>query len=561
MTRLRTVLAPPNTAEEETSLVRSFTVPSARDFGLVGTARLDLGAPDPALDAALGIPGASAGGVTATASEHLTTTALARASSALDGNPATAWTTQVGDPTGQWIDVRLAHPTTVDHLDLQVVADGRHSVPTQLQIDAGGQTRTVSVPPVPDQPAENATVSAPVRFPALTGADVRVTITAVRPVDTTEYYTNLPTPLPVGIAELGIPGVQRPPLPATLPGDCRADLLTVDGRPYPVRVVGSAATAASGGTATVESCNPSGGAAAPLRLGAGAHELRATPGASTGINLDGLVLASGIGGAGVALDAPAGSTAAPAAAAPRVHVTGNGETTIHARVQHPTGPFWLVLGESFNSGWRATVNGHDLGAPKLVDGISNGWRVNPKDGRPLSVTFTWTPQRRIWIALAISAVTMVLCTALALRPRRPRIPVDAAHVDRPLAFRSPFGSSGSPPSRRAVVSTTLAVAIASSLLVTWWMGLVVGAVTLAVLLRPPLRWLLTVGAPAALAAAGAYVVVQQTRHLYPAVFEWPTFFDAVHVVALLAVLLLAADAVVELVRSRRRGDWGPDADG
>jgi len=73
-----------------------------------------------------------------------------------------------------------------------------------------------------------------------------------------------------------------------------------------------------------------------------------------------------------------------------------------------------------------------------------------------------------------------------------------------------------------------------------------------VLVRPRRRWLLAVGAPAALAIAGAYVVVQQSRHLYPAVFEWPTFFDDVHTLAWLAVVLLAADALVEFLRARRR---------
>ena len=88
---------------------------------------------------------------------------------------------------------------------------------------------------------------------------------------------------------------------------------------------------------------------------------------------------------------------------------------------------------------------------------------------------------------------------------------------------------------------------------TPWVGLVAGAATVAVLLRPGLRWLLAVGAPTALAVAGGYVVIQQTRHIYPSVFEWPTFFDGVHTVAWLAVVLLAADAVVELVRTRRLG--------
>jgi len=92
------------------------------------------------------------------------------------------------------------------------------------------------------------------------------------------------------------------------------------------------------------------------------------------------------------------------------------------------------------------------------------------------------------------------------------------------------------------------------LLVTPWVGLVAGAATLAVLFRPRLRWLLAVGAPAALAVAGGYVFIQQWRYMYPAVFEWPTFFDGVHVVGWLAVVLLTADAVVEVVRSKPRPD-------
>ena len=40
------------------------TVPRARDFGIVGTARLPLGAPDNTMDSALGHPDASSGGLT-----------------------------------------------------------------------------------------------------------------------------------------------------------------------------------------------------------------------------------------------------------------------------------------------------------------------------------------------------------------------------------------------------------------------------------------------------------------------------------------------------------------
>ena len=100
-------------------------------------------------------------------------------------------------------------PVTFDHLDLQVVADGRHSVPTQIRIDSGGESRTVDLPPIADQAAQNATVSVPLDFAPLTGSTTRVTVTGVRPVTTIEYHENVPITMPVGLAEVGIPGVQR----------------------------------------------------------------------------------------------------------------------------------------------------------------------------------------------------------------------------------------------------------------------------------------------------------------------------------------------------------------
>ena len=77
-----------------------------------------------------------------------------------------------------------------------------------------------------------------------------------------------------------------------------------------------------------------------------------------------------------------------------------------------------------------------------------------------------------------------------------------------------------------------------------------GALVLAVLRAPALRVLLTGGACVVRAAVvGAYVVVQQYRFRYPYEFFWVEHFDAVTNLAWLAVLLLAADACLELVRS------------
>jgi len=139
---------------------------------------------DDVLDSLLGIPDASAGGITVTTSQHLPGDVAARGSSAFDGDPATAWSTAIGAPQGQWLDVVTPQPVTFDHLDLQLVADGKHSVPTQLQIDAGGESRTVDVPAITDGTVGDAPVAVPVSCPALTGSDVKITVTQVRPSET-----------------------------------------------------------------------------------------------------------------------------------------------------------------------------------------------------------------------------------------------------------------------------------------------------------------------------------------------------------------------------------------
>jgi len=72
----------------------------------------------------------------------------------------------------------------------------------------------------------------------------------------------------------------------------------------------------------------------------------------------------------------------------------------------------------------------------------------------------------------------------------------------------------------------------------------------AVMFRPRLRWLVTFGAPAMLAFAGLYTVVQQYRYRYFSTFEWPLHFDRVDDIAWLAMILLVADVVIELARRR-----------
>jgi hypothetical protein len=314
-----------------------------------------------------------------------------------------------------------------------------------------------------------------------------------------------------------------------------------------------------------------------MTLAKGDHVIRSAPGLTTGLDVDRLVLGSEAGGAAMTLGAggafgtqvAAARTAAGSAksATPTVKVVKKGRTKMEVHVEGAERgqPFWLVLGESNSAGWRATADG-EHGSPTMVDGFANGWLIDPAR-KNFTVTLEWTPQQTVWIALAISAAALLLCLGLVIVWRKRRTSIDRLELERPgldgtVDLANPFTNpSNRGVSTRAVVTTAVVAGLGGAVLARWWVGLLAGVLTAAVLLRPRLRVLLALGAPAALALAAVYVIVQQYRHRYAPDFFWLTHFDAVQAFAWLAVILLACDALVEIVRTRAtRAELRPGAD-
>ncbi|MGH3185205.1 MAG: hypothetical protein ACRDOE_25320, partial [Streptosporangiaceae bacterium] len=334
-----------------------------------------------------------------------------RASSTLDGNLATVWSPGLGPQAGNWLEYDLAHPVTFDQLSMAVVTDGRHSVPTAVTVSAGGQSRTVALPKLADLHAPWATQNVTVGFPALTGPNVRVTFDTVRSVTDLDYYSDSQVELPLGIAEMDIPGMPRAvPGPAQLPAPCRSDVLSVDGVAVPISISGSTASAGSLGTLAVQGC---GSAANGISLGAGPHQVRTQPGFPPGVdvNIDSLVLDSAPNGTALPTTPAGRAQPAQSGGAPTLTVAHSSTTSARVVVHDATAPFWLVLGESTNAGWHATTGtGTDLGAPALIDGYANGWLVTPsKPGQDIVITLEWTPKRLVWVALVTSGAILVLC--------------------------------------------------------------------------------------------------------------------------------------------------------
>jgi hypothetical protein len=291
----------------------------------------------------------------------------------------------------------VAKSISFDHLDLQVIADGRHSVPTRVTLTVDGVARRLAVPRIADGTAPNTTRTVRLSFPRVFGRDIRLTIDDVREVRAQRFATAATVIAPVGIAELGAHGIRAAALPAELDSGCRRDLLVVDGRPVPVRITGAPGSASAVMGLSVSPCGEG------LRLAAGRHTIATARGKDAGFSLDRLVLASGTGDEPVQLADGRISAIGPSApVVPLVRVGHDGETKLLVHVSNATQPFWLVLGQSQSPGWQAHIKGgKNLGGSELVDGYANGWLVTPTP-KSFDVTMEWTPQRQVWAALWLS---------------------------------------------------------------------------------------------------------------------------------------------------------------
>jgi arabinofuranan 3-O-arabinosyltransferase len=577
--------------DTELTLSRTFWLPTARTFALTGQSRVSALADDATVATAVGGTGTGPSAVVASSSSRLVGDVTSGALAAVDGNPATAWQSALGgQQAGSWVQYSLARPVAFATLGLQVVSDGRHSVPTAIIVSAGGRSESATLAPIAPSSVAGSVVDVPVRLATpLTGSVVRVTFTRVRVVTTLDYNTQSATALPLGIAEVGIPGVAAPALPAALPATCRTDLVTVDGSPLWVRVSGSVADALARRPLSVSLCGPD---ASGVALGPGNHTLASASGQLVGLDIDQLALASAAGGAATIVS-PSGQLSAPQREpAPVVTVVHQTATAIHlsvASVPARSAPFELVMGQSINSGWQATVNGHSLGTPVLIDGFANGWTVDLSQlgasvhHGVMDVTLTWAPQKRVDVAVIVSTLGILACLVLAMIPagrwrRRRR---NRARSGEPEVVRGATANGESDRATRADVPVSVPndqdpglisrhdpspplPKLSAALWIAVAVGLIAGAIsapltgvavataTFLALRSPRLRPALGFIAVALILSVAAFITIRQGIHPERPDGGWPAAFGTADSLAWAAVVFLGADGVIELMARRSR---------
>jgi arabinofuranan 3-O-arabinosyltransferase len=363
--------------DEERVLDRELWLPAARDFTVGGLAAAGPGLPDPVVDRLAG----ASGRVVASSSSRFFDEAGARASQALDGDPDSAWVPDGRGP-GEWIELRLPGER-LDHLDvLQSVPKGLVGVDaiTAAEVSVnGGRPFLVNLKQGRTR----------VEFPTTRVRRLRLTIDRVAGLGGQ-----------VRISELTAGRARIPAAPGSRRLRGCVELARVDGDPLHVRLAGTVGDLAAGKALPVSGCD------GPLRLGAGDHRVRSSPGWLVDL-------------LGLSSPAPASRPAPlPAPAALRVTERSPAGMTIHAGLAG--GPYYLVVGQGYDRRWRATMDGRPLGPPLLLDGYSVGWRIT--DQRPHRFEVAFAPQRTAGWAFAASAAGLVLVAVLlsGWRPRRRR---------------------------------------------------------------------------------------------------------------------------------------------
>jgi hypothetical protein len=436
-----------------------------------------------------------------------------RASSAFDGDPQRAWIAGWTRSHGAWLGWRSPRPRTLRVLRLQA-PDVRVRFPTRVRLVADGRATA----PLEVGPGGRVTLPRPLR-----ARSVRLEVLAAAFPEGTPGAERRRRA--VGIAEISGPGVPRAGVPrrGRLRIACAAGpALQAGGGTLRLRPRGAIEQLDAGRPLRAGACS------APVALPARTVTVHAP---ATPWRLDHVRLRSPALRAAPALG-PAGG---------RVVTPGTGARGVRDGVRVAVdGPAWLVYGESYNRGWRASCDGRSLGAPVALQGYANAW---PVERGCRDVSFSFAPNRAL---VATDVISLVACLVLLvlLVARRPR----AAAADLgPLAAGPPPAAW---PLRRALLAGVAAAAVLGFVFALR-AGVVLGPLVALVLWRG-------VGARA-LALLGGGLLVVVVPVLYLALPEADTGYEtnwavdhiAAHWVAVLAVSALGAALWRTLAAGRR----------
>ncbi len=283
---------------------------------------------------------------------------------------------------------------------------------------------------------------------------------------------------------------------------CVDDLVTMNGISIPVSVQDS-----RDGQVHLASCSP-------LTLPSGEHQLRTST--LRDIKFDNVILRS-------TLSAPA----QPSSIAPIAQTRSTRSATIP---ECPSG-CWIEMPEGWNIGWSASLDGRPLPASVASGGGHAVWFAPASSATDIKFTASWTPQRRMWIGIAVTLIA-ILCSLVVLCQSRLR--------RRTFLSTSPATEPAHKAKQQhrptvALISKILAAGALGALVISPIWGIAI-AVLWAVLHRYP-HAIRSIGFSLT-ALAMLYLLIQQKRYGFAAGFDWPSHFRRAHRPAMSGLVLM-----------------------
>jgi hypothetical protein len=370
--------SPQDRGDAEQYIDRLIFAPAARSYTASAWVYPAVTTADSALDRLAGLRGAD----TFDSSSRFQDQPAYRASSAFGapGGPGWIGVYKPGEAPDPWIGWTTPEPLTIDRLTLTPSSLSVRR-PTVVRLSwPGGSTAALTV-------GAGGTVTLPAPANA---RSFRLTILdASFPAGASARARQAPA---VGIGAIAVPGLKPVSLPrqGPLQAGCGSVSVQAGSQRLALAAVGTVSQLDAGQPIRARPCGPG------ATLAAGVQEIRALPGA---FSVDLLQLSS---------PAPAGLP--PAAGGGVVTRAGSvGTSSLTGSRVKLTGPSWLVLGESFDQGWRASCGGRSLGAPVTIDGYANGWIAPATCTSP---NFQFAPQSGVNESYVISAICCAAMIAL-----------------------------------------------------------------------------------------------------------------------------------------------------
>lgn len=362
----------PGLVDEETGISRRFQVPHSTAYILSGTVHLGPTASDDQIDELT--MGRTASRVTSS-SRYLGNPRL-RGSSAFDRNPGTSWVPAGGK--GQWASIEFPS-RSISRVVL------RSSVGPKFSSVLGVHATFSDGSVVHGNVARVGEGVMDMTFTPRVSSSVTITIDRV--------YSLLDARKPISIKEIEIPGVAalKRDDAAALPCSLSASV-TLDGAPLAIQPQGTVGEFLGGSDLPLQTCG-----AAPVSLRMGWHNLVA----GGGLQPDTMSLAT-----------PGWHPPNRPDALPLVSFSATSAGGFDVAVQDAADPYYLVIGQNMDHGWRARIDGRDLGPPVLLDGYSAGWRID----RPgsYSIAVRYGPQRIYTFALIVTGATLLVAMSVVI---------------------------------------------------------------------------------------------------------------------------------------------------